>query len=122
MGDAAGGDRVRQGADHRLLPDHLGEGLRPVLPGEDAIGGRWIGHRALEMKWETERRPRPELVTAASFRPVPGWRGACPPPTSRPTISGPGRHGATPSNPQLAGRGERVHAAAKRAESRSEEH
>src|SRR5207302_748829 len=34
--DAALGDRVRQGADHRLLPDHLGKGLRPVFAGEDA--------------------------------------------------------------------------------------
>src|SRR5215472_1052084 len=28
-------------------------------------------------------RPRPELVTAASFRTWPGWRGACPPPDSQ---------------------------------------
>ena len=36
--DPPGGDRVRQGADHRLLPDHLGEALRPVFAGEDAVG------------------------------------------------------------------------------------
>ena len=44
MGDAAGGDRVRQGADHRLLADQLGEGLRPVFAGEHAIGGRRVAH------------------------------------------------------------------------------
>ena len=42
--DAALGDRVRQGADHRLLPDHLGKGLRPVFAGEDAIACRGIRH------------------------------------------------------------------------------
>ena len=39
MGDAVGREGVAQGAHHRLLPDQVGEGLRPVFPGEDLIGG-----------------------------------------------------------------------------------
>ena len=45
--DAPGRDRVRQGTDHRLLPDHLGKSLRPVFAGENAIGGRRFGHAAV---------------------------------------------------------------------------
>ena len=45
MGDPARRDRVRQGADHRLLPDQLGEGRRPVFARENAIGGCRIAHQ-----------------------------------------------------------------------------
>jgi hypothetical protein len=34
VGDAVALDRVAERADHRLLPDQLGEGLRPVFAGE----------------------------------------------------------------------------------------
>ena len=37
-------DRIRQGAHHRLLPDQLGEGRRPIFAGEDAICRRRIAH------------------------------------------------------------------------------
>jgi hypothetical protein len=38
VGDAVALDRVAERADHRLLPDQLGKGLRPVFAGEHAIG------------------------------------------------------------------------------------
>ena len=44
VGDPPRRDRVRQGAHHRLLPDQLGEGRRPIFAGEDAICRRRIAH------------------------------------------------------------------------------
>src|SRR6516164_7697536 len=44
MGDPPGRDRVRQGADHRLLPDELGKSRRPIFAGENAIRCRRIAH------------------------------------------------------------------------------
>ena len=38
-------NRVREGADHRLLADQFGKGLWPVLAGQHAIMGRGVGHR-----------------------------------------------------------------------------
>ena len=82
--DPPGGNRVRQGADHRLLPDDLGKALRPVLAGEDAVGDPGVAHCLTagcdaglggdvvgrgpaagssagpgRKRWETEQRPRP---------------------------------------------------------------
>ncbi len=70
--DPPGRNRVRQGAHHRLLADDLGEGLRPVLAGEDAIGGRGIGHwlaagLGRRWRWETEQTTQ----TANSLRLLP---------------------------------------------------
>ena len=39
-------ERIAQGAHHRLLPDQVGKGLRPVFPGQNLIGGG-VGHRGL---------------------------------------------------------------------------
>ncbi len=62
MRDAAGGDGVRQGAHQRFLPDQLREGGRPVLAGENAIGGRWFGHGvpATARRWEAGRTTQAE--------------------------------------------------------------
>ncbi len=49
-----GRDRVREGAHDRFLPDQLGEGLRPVFAGENAIGVRRIAHVSNPgSRWET---------------------------------------------------------------------
>ncbi len=92
--DPPGGNRVRQGADNRLLPDDLGKALRPVLAGEDAVGDPGVAHcltagcdagvggtvsgarsgRRIFGRFWPERGGRPNndpgraLVTAASFR------------------------------------------------------
>ncbi len=47
MGDAVRLERVAQGAHHRLLPDQVGKGLRPVFPGKNLIG-LGLGHAFLE--------------------------------------------------------------------------
>src|SRR5487761_203286 len=71
MGDAAGGDRVGERPNHRLLADEFREGCRTIFAREHAIDAARLAHvpaSPWEPRWETERRPRPELVTAASFR------------------------------------------------------
>ena len=45
VGDAAGGEGVGQGADHRLLADQVLEALRPVFAGEDGVGVDGDGRR-----------------------------------------------------------------------------
>ena len=64
MGDAACGDRVRQRAHHRFLPDQLREGGRAVFAGEDAVGDRWFCHeRAVSpggRRWEAGRTTQAE--------------------------------------------------------------
>ena len=40
MGDPPARDRIAERRDHRILPDQLVEGLRPVFAGEHAIGRR----------------------------------------------------------------------------------
>ena len=46
LGDAVGQKRVFQRADHRLLPDQIGEGFGPVFPGQHLVGLRGrVGHR-----------------------------------------------------------------------------
>ena len=98
MGQPAGADGVGQRADHGVLTDKAGKGGRPVFAGQNLIGGAGggvsggfgcgagrggraigrggLGHRgsgaALPAAggggWEAGYRPRPKLVTAASFR------------------------------------------------------
>ncbi len=41
--DAVGGEGVAERADHDVLADQVGKGLRPVFPGKDAVGGGF-GH------------------------------------------------------------------------------
>ncbi len=43
MGDPAGREGVGQGADHRLLPDQVLEGARPVFARQHLIGGPVVG-------------------------------------------------------------------------------
>ena len=38
LGDPVGGEGIFQGPDHRLLPDQIGKGFRPVFAGEDLVG------------------------------------------------------------------------------------
>ena len=45
MGDSAALDGVGEGLHHRVLADQLVEGLRPILAGENAVGGRRPGWR-----------------------------------------------------------------------------
>ena len=92
LGDAAGAEGVGQRADHRLLADEVGEGVRTVLPRQDPVGAwlravvigtvhgssgriqRFQGGRPCPRKgfgggrWEAGTRPVPWLVRAASFR------------------------------------------------------
>ncbi len=46
MRDSVGGKGIAQGADHDVLADQVGKGLRPVFPGQDAVGGGF-GHDGL---------------------------------------------------------------------------
>ena len=46
MGDPVRLEGIAQGAHHRLLPDQVGKGLRPVFPGKYLIGGGF-GHAGL---------------------------------------------------------------------------
>ena len=76
MGQTIGGDRVGQGADHRILTDQFGEGLWPVLAGEDEVGRvrLLVGHLSPSTHprdvagWEAGQATREKPVTAASFR------------------------------------------------------
>ena len=80
--DALRGDGVGERLHHRLLPDQLGEDARPVFAREHPVVGAGLIHgdfddarrktrmrRACDgSRWEADQRPRPKLVTAASFR------------------------------------------------------
>ena len=78
MGQAAGGDGIGQGTDHRLLADQFGKGRGPVFPGQYAIGlgrgfrrNQMVRHRA--RLWPPQgarasrgRKKAPERAMAAS--------------------------------------------------------
>ena len=64
VGDAAGGEGVRQRPHHRLLPDQAGEILRPVFARQHAIG---FGPRG--SRWRIEAKARAKI---GSFRVVHG--------------------------------------------------
>ena len=59
VGDPPRRDRIRQGAHHRLLPDQLGEGRRPVFAGEDAISRRRIAHSRKPCRGKGDRTDDP---------------------------------------------------------------
>ncbi len=80
-------ESVGEGAHHRLLADEIDEALRPVLAGKHPIGagtrllvsgavhapyrvrcGPWRAFSIGGLEWETDGRPAPKLVRAASFR------------------------------------------------------
>ena len=76
--NAPGFDRVRKGADKRVLSNQLIEILGPVLPGENAIFGGFgglchtrspiAGDLAVKKVEDWTNNPGQKLVTAASFR------------------------------------------------------
>ena len=80
LGDAPGREGIGQGAHHRFLADQVGEGLRAVFAGEDAItGGRSrrlsssvtgpsLPVQCALRRREAGRATRANLVRAASFR------------------------------------------------------
>ena len=64
VGDAAGGEGVLQRPDHGLLADQVVEGPRPVLAGDDGVGGA----RARRRRARRAEHVGGGLVTGAASR------------------------------------------------------